>query len=108
MIGSLAEFIPLEQESILDIQEMPEEVKLPPATTTKRRGKSAFESYQPDDKSDLLQRFEKNNIYHINRKKYNSIGKQAKNSQKIRKPLVQHHSFFVKPEVTKDYIAKEQ
>ena len=40
---------------------------------TKRRGKSAFESYHPDDKTELLARFEKNNIYSINRKKYHSI-----------------------------------
>jgi hypothetical protein len=42
----------------------------------------------------------------MNRKKYNSIANEAMSSEKIRKPLVQHHSFFVKLEVTKDYIAK--
>ena len=108
MIGSLAEFIPLESDSILqeEGQLMPSSDPLP--HLTKRRGKSAFESYTPDDKTNLLIRYEKNNIYQINRKKFNSIAKEAHTKQTVRKPVVQHHSFFVKPEITKDYIAKEE
>lgn len=75
---------------------------------TKRRGKSTFEHYHADDKTDLLVRYEKNNIFNINRKKYNSIAKEAQSKEKIRRPLYEHHSFFVKPEVARDYIAKEE
>mgnify|MGYP001251363264 CR=1 FL=1 len=74
---------------------------------TKRRGKSTFETYKPDDKTDLLVRYEKNNIYNINRKKFNSLAKEATTKQQLRKPLYEHRSFFVKPEVAHDYIAKD-
>jgi len=37
-----------------------------------------YQPYVPQDKTDLLMRYEKNNIYRINRKKYDVIGKEVK------------------------------
>ena len=81
---------------------------LHPPALAKRRGKSTFESYAPDDKTELLVRYEKNNIFNINRKKYNSLAKEASSQQQVRRPLYEHRSFFVKSEVAKDYIAKDE
>ena len=81
---------------------------LHPPALAKRRGKSTFESYAPDDKTELLVRYEKNNIFNINRKKFNSLAKEASSQQQVRRPLYEHRSFFVKPEDEKDYIAKDE
>jgi hypothetical protein len=62
----------------------------------------------PQDKTDLLLRYEKNNIYHINRKKYTSIEKEANTKEITKRPLYQHRSFFVKPEIAQDYISKAE
>ena len=109
MIGSLGEFIDIEGGNVFEGFELSEkeESELSPVKTSKRRGNSTFEHYVPDDKTDLLVRYEKNNIFNINRKKYTSIAKEVHSKDKIRRPLYEHHSFFVKPEVARDYIAKE-
>jgi hypothetical protein len=57
MIGSLAEFLPLESDSILHKEGETQVKQSGPAHLTKRRGKSSFESYAPDDKTDLLVRY---------------------------------------------------
>lgn len=77
MLGSLEEFIDVDHRIIFpELEGSGREKKtLQPLATTKRRGKSVFESYTPDDKTDLLVRYEKNNIFNINRKKYNVIAK---------------------------------
>jgi hypothetical protein len=108
MIGSLGEFIDIEQARMFEqpTGEQEEEAACP--TGRKRRGQSAFESYQPEDKTDLLIRYEKNNIFHINRKKASSLAKDAQSKPAPRRPLCEHRSFFVKPEVARDYIAKEE
>lgn len=64
--------------------------------------------YVAQDKTKLLALYEKNNIYKINQKKYDVISKEARSIDKIKKPLYEHRSFFVKPEANKDYIAKEE
>lgn len=111
MIGSLGEFIEIDQASVFPEIVHPNALNKAlevPDMIKRRRGKSAFESYAPDDKTELLVRYEKNNIFNINRKKYNSIAKEATTKQQIRKPLYENRSFFVKPEITKDYIAKDE
>ena len=75
---------------------------------TKRRGHSTFDSYIAQDKTDLLLRYEKNNIYHINRKKYTSIEREANTKETTKRPLYQHRSFFVKPQIANDYISQAE
>lgn len=77
MIGSLADFMPLEEDSILAQPQLSDSKEIGQQQGSKRRGKSAFESYTPDDKTDLLVRYERNNIYSINRKRGGSIAKEA-------------------------------
>lgn len=89
MIGSLAEFIDIDQTTAfpgLDNPRTDKKQNYAPALS-KRRGKSTFESYTPDDKTDLLVRYEKNNLYNVNRQKFNSLAKEAVTKQQLRKPL---------------------
>lgn len=69
------------------IQRDREEKKLSPVRLVKKRGKSTFENYVPSDKTDLLEMYEKNNIFNINRKKYNPIVEDARSKDYLRKPL---------------------
>lgn len=76
MIGSLAEFISIDNEQVfeeLGSVDGKEGEALP--SMRKKRGQSAFEAYQPQDKTELLLHYEKNNIFHINRKKATSLAK---------------------------------
>ena len=75
MIGSLGEFMPFQGESFWQGEDFKEEEIVPLPRVIKRRGKSTVETFVPDDKTDLLVRYQKNNIYQINRKKYNEIAK---------------------------------
>jgi hypothetical protein len=109
MIGSLAEFIPIENEQVFeDLAPTEAREGEPLPSSRKRRGQSAFEVYQPQDKTELLLHYEKNNIFHINRKKATSLAREAQSKAAVRRPLYEHRSFFVKPEVARDYIAKEE
>ena len=110
MIGSLEEFIDVDRNHLF--QEYSEYKKqqpqLLPIRTRKNRGYSNIEAYVAQDKTELLVRYEKNNIYHINKKKYNAMAQEANSKDTIRKPLYQHRSFFSKPDFNQDYIAKEE
>lgn len=77
MIGSLADFITIDNDIFAEHNKTNREEDHLSPQVIKRRGKSTFESYVPQDKTDLLIRYERNNIFNINRKKYNSIAKEA-------------------------------
>ena len=59
MIGSLGEFINLEGDSILAQEYRSDRLnhELSPLHPIKRRGKSTFDKYVPQDKTDLLVRY---------------------------------------------------
>jgi hypothetical protein len=70
----------------------------------RRRIHSTFDHYVPQDKAELLRRYQRNSL---NRKKFSSIAQEPTGLDRQRRPLYEHRAFFVKADVGKDQIAKE-
>lgn len=104
MIGSLREFLECGAAAQEQQSERSERVeKGSEHCKPRRRIHSTFENYVPQDKGELLRRYQRNSL---NRKKFSSLAQEAGGAEG-RRPLYEHRSFFVRADVGKDQIAKE-